>query len=449
MEKLYASIKSRWRPEDVAEAILEARGADLLPQERRALEVAARGSLKRQVVAYTSMLQDFARPVGMARQVAKAMELFRTAPEMPLDRADDPAVVEAFVQHICPEVQKAFGRNSFKYDRLNREMRGAAGLDLSRRQYNKRFRLLTRMEAKLKTLVREWKKRTFQMVGKSGLASTLSWEEFAADADTACFVAYYTARANLRSEFTVSGQQRAFDQIAEMLLERCRRSATANWFAVAHVLPTQEVLARLTDEQKGTLLARWFGVLQEVGALLESLFNASEINRDTMIVRRGNDSTTWNNTTGAWNRARDNWIALLHALGMGEVLDSLCPGKALRLMAADVTVWHLSLGRGLPAENAVWAELPLPWEVLGGRAVCTRNTVLESCRRHGVDAEKSGWAGPKPPPGVVRFRATPELVHGVTVANPFLATVLKREGFFSGKPRRARAAKPPWSRHAS
>ena len=47
------------------------------------------------------------------------------------------------------------------------------------------------------------------------------------------FVAYYTARCNLRSEFTVSGQQRPFDEIAEVLLARCKRSETANWWAVA------------------------------------------------------------------------------------------------------------------------------------------------------------------------------------------------------------------------
>ena len=35
---------------------------------------------------------------------------------------------------------------------------------------------------------------------------------------------------------------------------------------------------------------------------------------------------------------------------------------------------------------------------------------------------------------VSRFRQTPELVHGVTVNHPYLATVLRKAGWYSGKP---------------
>src|SRR5689334_1235030 len=125
-----------------------------------------------------------------------------------------------------------------------------AGLELSRRRYNKLFRHLMRMEHKLVTLIREQKKRELQIVSKAGLAHHIPREEFAQEENTACFIAYYTARANLRSEFTIDGQQRAYDEIAAMLLARCRNSPHANWWAIAHVYPAQEILSHLTDAQK-------------------------------------------------------------------------------------------------------------------------------------------------------------------------------------------------------
>jgi hypothetical protein len=165
---------------------------------------------------------------------------------------------------------------------------------------------------------------------------------------------------------------------------------------VAHVHPAGEVLAHLSDEQKGALLGRWFGLLSDIAGLLQETWDRSKINRATMIVRRGNDSSTWNNTAGAWNKARDHWFALVYALNMDDLLDSLCPGKVLRLMAADVVAWHHSAGNTLDPNTAVWNELPLPWEVLSGQAVCTRAMVEAACRRHGLDPEKSGWTAPRP-----------------------------------------------------
>jgi hypothetical protein len=58
--------------------------------------------------------------------------------------------------------------------------------------------------------------------------------------------------------------------------------------------------------------------------------------------------------------------------------------------------------------------------------------VEEACKKAGLDPEKSGWTAPRPH-GVAPFRPTPELVHGVSIGNPFLATVLKRHHYFSGK----------------
>jgi hypothetical protein len=379
------------------------------------------------------MAQEFRRPVGAVKQVGKAQELFATAYPLTPDQCDDPAAVEAFVRHVGAEIRKGFGANDFKGDRLNREQRAAAGLDHSRRRYNKLFRHLTRLEAKLHTLLREWQKREFFLVAKSGLASRLAWEEFSRDADTACFVAYYVARCNLRSEFTVAGQQRPYDQIADALFRRLRANPDANWYAVAHVYASPEVFAHLSDAQKGELLGRWWGLLREVAALLKETWDRSDIARETMVVRRGNDSSTWNQTAGAWNRARDHWIGLVYSLGMEDVLRAVCPGKALRLMAADVAAWHRAAGGGLDPNTQVWHELPLPWEVLIGNAECALRTIEAACARHGLDPVKTGWTAPRPGGYVETFRPTPELVHGVSVASPQLATLLRRAGVFSGK----------------
>ena len=62
--------------------------------------------------------------------------------------------------------------------------------------------------------------------------------------DAAAFAAYYTARRNLRSEFTIAGQQRAYDEVADVLFRRCERSPSAGWWTVAHVYPRVEVFRR-------------------------------------------------------------------------------------------------------------------------------------------------------------------------------------------------------------
>lgn len=381
------------------------------------------------------MLQDFAKPVGMQKQVAKAEQLFTTSVSLRPDQCDDPAAVEAFIRQVSPTIRKAFGGNDFKADRLPGKVRKSSGLDLSRRRYNKLFRHLVRMELKLHTLIRELKKLELTKIGKSALAFRLTWETFSADSDAACFIAYFAARCNLRSEFTLFGQQQPYDEIADMLLSRCKAKPNTNWWAIANVLPSQEVLSHLSDEQKGTLLGEWFTILQDIAVLLEETWTKSDINRETMVVRRSNDSSTWNNTASAWNKARDNWIALVQAMGMADMLDMLCFGKVLRLMAADVVAWHYLVGGKIDANTDVWNELPLPWEVLSGQSQCPRILVEEVCRKHNVDPVKAGWTAAKSYSTVAAFRPTPELVHGVTVSNPFLATLLRKAGYFSGKPK--------------
>ncbi len=431
LRELFESLDRRRRPEDIAELILGELD-ELAAGELRALQRVAGGSVRRGWWGYgfSSMSDDFRRPAGMDRQLDVAEVLFHVG-----DRPSgaDLEGVRQYLVRAEGTIGKTFGPNDFLADRLDRYSRTAAGLDLSKRQYNKRFRLAARLERKRDRLARELEKREFTLVSKSRLASTLGWEEFARDRNTACFVAYFTARCNLRSEFTIDGQQRPFDEVCDLLFRRCRDSASTNWWAIAHAFPDPEVLGHLDDGRKGELLGRWYAILDRIATLLKETWERSDIDRRTMIVRKGNDSSTWNATAGAWNKARESWIALVHALDMDEVLERLCPGKVLRLMAADVAAWHRLGGGGLDRDTRVWNDLPLPWEVISGDRDCPRKLVDQVCHRYGIDPVKGGWSAARPGRQVHAFRPTPELVHGVTVGHPGLALVLRKLGYFSGK----------------
>jgi hypothetical protein len=433
LSKLFQTLDARKRPEDVTEMVLELLSAELSFFEKQTLEKAARNSLKRNISGYTSMLQDFARPIGLERQIRTAETLFQSFTKLSGSECSNPAIVEKFIHEVGVEIRKTFGESDFKQHRLNKEQRRALGMDISRRRYNKLFRLILRMEEKLKTLLQELKKFEFTKIGKSGFASKLAWDKFSANTNTACFIAYYTARCNMRSEFTVLGQQRPYDEIADMLFQRCLIDTRTNWWAIAYTYSDRQVLERLSESQRGVLLGRWFGLLIEVAELLRKVWEKSEINQMTMVVRRGNDSTTWNNTANAWNKARTNWIAILHAMRMDEILDSICPGKVLRLMAADVVAWHHRTGGHLDLDTAVWNEVPLPWEVVTGLTPCSRMMIESICHKHGVDPIKQGWIAPRTDKHIVQYQPTPELVHGISVSSPHLATALKKAGWFSGK----------------
>lgn len=431
LNELFRSLDERRRPEDVAELVLGELD-DLVPHDLRALQKVAGGAQRRGWwgFGYSSMSNDFRRPVGMDRQLDVAESLFHVG-DRPMGL--DPVGIRDYLVRAESTIAKELGRSDFKADRLDRSARTTAGLDLSKRQYNKRFRLAARMERKRDRLIRELEKREFTLVSKSRLASKLSRDEFSRDRNTACFMAYYTARCNLRSEFTIDGQQRPFDEVCDLLLRRCRVSSTTNWWAIAQAFPDREVLEHLDDVRKGELLGRWYDILDRIAGLLKATWERSAFDRRTMIVRKGNDSTTWNVTAGAWNKARAAWVALVHSLGMEEVLDRQCPGKVMRLMAADVAAWHRLAGGGLDQDTHVWNALPLPWEVVSGEAECPRSLVEAVCRTYGVDPVKNGWVAIPPGRMVHAFRPTPELVHGVEVGHPGLALILRRMGYFSGK----------------
>lgn len=445
LRELYASLGLRKRPEDVAQLIKDlyaTQGTSLDPATEAALAKATEHSLRNLWHGYTSMLEDFARPVGAQRQLARVASLFTSVlPDIADSAGDDPAEIEAVIRRAGEEISRAYGQNDFGTDRLNRTERAGAGLgEMSKRQYNKRFRLLHRLEAKLARLIHEQRRREVTITGKGALAHTLPYGLFAADPDTAAFVAYVTARGYMRSIFTDGRQRQVYDEVADSLFQRLRAWPDQTcWYAVAHVHPTAEVLARVSDQDLRQLLVRWNRFLHQVADLLEDAWQRCPLERDTMIVRRGNDSSTWNQAAQAWNTARAHWFSLLTELGEENILDRFCLGKVPRLMAADVAYWHRKRNGGLHPDTYVWAELPLPWEVLQGEKECPRSLVEEVCARHGVDPVAGAWTAPRSAVAAVAFRRTPELVHGVTVADPLMASALRSAGVFSGKGKRAAA----------
>ncbi|MGC5011982.1 hypothetical protein ACLQ2R_14555 [Streptosporangium sp. DT93] len=424
--ELHASLDRRYRPEDIADLVLQALDGRLSRRERVVLDRAARHASRRQG-GFSSMSTDYARPVGGARQVAVATRLFERAVEVD---PEDPESLLEFAATMGREIGWTPGRTDFLADRLNREARDAAGVDVSKRQYNRRFRMLRRLAAKADTLGAEHDKRRLLMAGVTGFGADIAPERFAADADAACFVAYYTARRKVRREFSLSGRENPFDEIASLLLDRCR--AGSDWWMIAQVRAAPDVLGHLTEQERGRLLGQWSAVMRHSAELLRGRWNP-HTERTTMIVKRGDDSTTWNNLAVAYNTARAGWLACLASLNALDLLDVACPGKAMRLMAADLVNWHSGSGGGVDPNTAVWAALPPPWEVLDGSAICSRADVEAACRTAQLDPERSGWTMPAPARGVAVFRPTPELVHGVSIADPVWAALLRRAGVFSGK----------------
>lgn len=273
-------------------------------------------------------------------------------------------------------------------------------------------------------------RRDLALAGRGGLAAEISRDEMRNDPDAACFCAYFVARSNVRRAFSLTGKDNSMDHVAGMLLDRLGPSA--DWWMVARCYPARSVVARLTDAQKGAMLGRWSQQMRRAANVLAALDRHHPVNRNTMTVDRGADSTTWNLGAQAFNRARDGWLTLLHDAETTAILDAYCPPKAMRLMAADFVAWQRRHGDPIPADVTVAPRLPAVWEVAEG-ARCTRADVISACTAVGLDAERTGWTGPRPPRDRGPFRPTPELVHGIVIEDPLLAATLRRSGVFSGK----------------
>lgn len=427
LRELYAGLDARMRPEDVARRILlSGFGDELRPDEVRLLEGAVRAS--RQRYWGSLMSADFVRPVDAQHQVDVLLRLIGDGPAH-VDGAD-PESVRWLVAKAAEWIDWEPG-DKFKH-RMTRAELEASGVDLSKRQYNRLIRHLARMHDKAGRMEGQIAERELLIVGRNGLVADISFERFAADPKAACFVAYFTARRNLRREFTLSGKVNPFDEIAQMLLRRCVTAQSADWWMISRVHSKPEIIQRLTTEERGELMGRWSALMRSAAGILERTWS-DQVNRRTMVVRQGVDSSTWNTVAQAYNTARAGWLNTVYACGAEELLDVLCPGKVMRMMAADLVWWHTVSGSEIDPNTEVWATLPLPWEALNGEATCTRQTVALACQQAGIDPELAGWTAPRARGEVAKFEPTPELVHGVTVADPVWGELLRRAGAFSGK----------------
>ncbi|MCA9548113.1 MAG: hypothetical protein KC613_27100, partial [Myxococcales bacterium] len=400
LHSLYPSLAERWPTERVARHLLAAADLPLDKATTRLLTKAAGSTDWR-----SHMAQDFDRALAPRAQVATAKALFPdvAAPA----RIDDPVALRAYVKRLMAAL--GVSGLSFAGDRPARAHR--EGPHASKKAFNKRFRLVIRLAEKVETFARVQRMKALAQVAKTRLAARLPQADFVADADAAAFIAWQTARLARRSVFTWGQQERAFDQVAEHLFQRL--GAGAPWFAVAHVHPVPEVLARLNDGEKGRLLGAWFDVMHDAAGVLQGLADTGRYDLRRYVVRRGNDSSSWNEAAGAFNAARDGWLNAAHALGLFALLDALLPPKALRLMAADVVFMHRHAGSGdLDPDTQVAQALPSPWAVIRGEAACGRADVEAACAAAGVVGR--GWVHPRPK-GVAPSTPTLELVHGVAV----------------------------------
>ncbi len=428
---LYNCLQSRPRPEDVAQYILDTFGDAFEDKEKHLLIKASNNSLKNSIWGYSSMARDFARPDGAQQQITVAQKLFEVPSDLSAEDCLNPSTVEQFLLKLSSLIHASVGALNFTKNRLNRQQRKEKGLTVNHRRYNKQFRALERMEDKIRRMIKNHQKYDLSRISKSGFATKLSFEDFAKDINTACFLAYYSARMNVRSIFTDKSQERAYDEISQMLYDKAKKH-TPDWWSMAHINLSSVVLSHLSERDKGRLYSDCFNSLKFIADFLKELCETTDINRETMVVQRGNDSTTWNQAAGAWNKMRDVWITLNYDLGLDEVLEAVCPGKVLRLMASDVVAWH-SWGKKDPLhpDTKVWRDLPAPWEVLSGTAQCPRIMVEKICVKH--DVNPNSWSRPRSEKQAVAYKPTPELVNGVAVANPYLAKLLRQNGLFSGK----------------
>jgi hypothetical protein len=409
-DTLYTMLQSRTTPEDVAAEIEKL--LPLIGSEKQTLAQASRRRYR------WSMKDDFHRPqTKIERQLALVPVLFGVSKPS----IDVLETIAALRQSLGLVDGKVF---------LNKKERRRIGIFKNARWYNKRRMLLNRLERKYHSFQANEQLYLFTRISKAALSVEIPRELFDADLNTAALVTYLAARMNRRSVFTNQSQDRAFDTVAAMLLKRCEASSTTRWFAVAHLLPDEAVLARLTEQEKGYLVGRWYSLLLQMAVRLETIWSKSKFDRLRMIVKRGDDSSTWNAIAGAWNIARSHWVSLVYAISGTAILDAVCPGKVMRLMAADVARWHQSSGGDVHPDTAAWAALPPPWDVLTGKAPCGLRLIQYTCDQTKASYESWTYRKDRKP---VAFKPTPELVHGVTVSSPELASVLRKAGVFSGK----------------
>jgi hypothetical protein len=432
IDELFVTLDRRATPEQVARIILA--GGICWPADVQVR--LGRVASARAPWYVSSMPEDFERADDCRAQLAAAGRMFGV--DVSGVSPADVGAISALITELGQRLGGWRPGHDWKADRLNRAGR-VLGVDsdtlATKRQYNRHVRVLRHLWDKAQRMGGMQRQRELMLTGRSGFASRITAARFRADPVTACFIAYFTARKNLRRQFTLAGRGNPVDHLADGLLQVVMdQPGRTDFEMLAWVYPRPQVLARLTQAQLGGLLGDWHAVMASAAAELERAWPGDEhVNRMTMIVRRGMDSSTWNTMAQAYNAARAAWLGCVAAAGALALLEPALPGKVMRLMAADLAWWHRSCGGDVDPNTAVWGRLPLPWRVLDGSWRCRAADVRAACLDAGLDPESSGWTAPLPDGAPARFEATPDLVHGIAVADPAWAAVLRRGGAFSGK----------------
>lgn len=301
----------------------------------------------------------------------------------------------------------------------------------SRNQFVKMLRFLNRFERKVDRAAENIRLRDAQQQSKSRLANRINGDLL--DDGTLSYVAYLAARANRRSLFMFGTQSKAFDTLSDELFKLIPEDGA--WEQVALVRPTRSIFNRLSSVQVAELMGLFHKEMVSHSERLGELYNALPSRmREEMVMVQGVDSSRWNAYAGALNTMRSAWVAATISAGMEEVFDSYMPGKAPRLMAADLAWGYRNQGSGLHPDTALFNALPYPWEVVQGQATLTRAQIIEKAEELKVtDYEKSGWVAPRSSIELELPSIEPYTVHGVIVADPHLGATLKRLGVFSGK----------------
>jgi hypothetical protein len=242
---LHVSLLRRPRPEEIARLVLDALPRKLGFRQRRVLRQVASSTSRTRWIPTPNA--DFSHPVGGARQVAAATRLF-DLPTPDVD-PDDPASLRAFAERAGARISASAVKLDFLEDRLDRAGRAAAGIEISKRQYNRQFRVLRRIAAKASTVDKGLTRRGLALRSRAGLTAAIEWDRFRADTDAACFVAYYTARQKLVPEA-------AYDEAAAMLFRRCREKPGTDWWMVALAYAPPAVLGKLSDTELAEFLKR-------------------------------------------------------------------------------------------------------------------------------------------------------------------------------------------------
>lgn len=396
--------------------------------------------LKKLSEGYVSnwMHDDFDRVIPVASQLDSFAALF---PTVNLDSVKELDVyVPGYVESYRKVIASAL--NPLNVDGLTA---GAAYKNrysltvpelVSKKAFVKRLRYLAFFEEKVARVEDVLQLRHAQMQAKSRLAYKVNPELL--DDITLSYIAYVAARANRRSLFMLGGQSKAFDNISQGLKKLI--PTTAAWDQVAYVAPVSEVFSKISDEKLGELAVTFNKEMTVAALKLGELWPSLPVRmRDEMVMVQGVDSSRWNAYAGAFNTMRSAWISVMLKSGLGDVLDVYLPGKAPRLMAADIVWWARQSGRELHEDTRLFAMLPKPWDVVNGLhtdngVTLTKGEIVAAIEELKVEkAYKSGWVGPRTDVELEVAAAEPASVHGVVISDPMLAPALRKMGVFSGK----------------